>query len=348
MHLAAWFRRPRLWLASVALLSVVAVVSRRHLYVLGQVLYTYVVFYQQNHVVLDFPTDKPSFMPLRNNSNVVPRIMHQIWLDEHHPPNGHPQVAREDADVAESRDGLLALPHKYWEARTCCTELHPGWEFKLWTDLEATEFVKEWYPQVFEHYVGYRQTIQRTNILRYLVLHHFGGVYLDLDIRCRTSLEGLLWVPWITPAAYPAGINNAFILSEPRHPFLTSVISEIGRYDMSWPLPYLENMFSTGCMFISMQYARFGGWDKRAARMRILGSDGEMEPQMLRGHVVTPLFEHGGESSWHSWDGQWVVLAGRYWRLLVFCIGMLTVVFCALSWKLSRKRPRFSTAKGMC
>lgn len=42
--------------------------------------------------------------------------------------------------------------------------------------------------------------------------------------------------------------------------------------------------------------------------------EGKLEPQMLRGKVVTTLFEHGGASSWHGWNAAAMVLVGESYR----------------------------------
>lgn len=276
----------------------------------------------------------------------VPSIIHQIWLDEHAAATPS-AVSFTGSEEFEHIQNYTTLPSRYDAAHQSCVALHPGWEFKLWTSEAATSFVSQEYPSILAHYQSYRQTIQRTNILRYLVLHHYGGVYLDLDISCRQSLESLRSVGWLTPAAHPAGINNAFIISPEHHPFLTSLIARIESHDLWWPTPYVENMLSTGCMFISMEYARFGGWDKEAAGLHILALDGKVEPQMLRGHVVTPLFEHAGASSWHRWDGQMMLIAGQYWRALLALLALvMALITGACLWRLSRKSSRISLAKG--
>lgn len=87
---------------------------------------------------------------------VVPRVIHQVRL------------------------GGLAMRPAWEEARASCVALHPaseGWEFRLWEDAEGDAFVKADYPELFDLYRGYEQEIMRSNVLRYLVLHKFGGVY---------------------------------------------------------------------------------------------------------------------------------------------------------------------------
>jgi mannosyltransferase OCH1-like enzyme len=37
------------------------------------------------------------------------------------------------------------------------------------------------YPWFLETFDGYVYPIQRADAIRYFVLHHFGGIYIDLD-----------------------------------------------------------------------------------------------------------------------------------------------------------------------
>ncbi|KAF1820650.1 glycosyltransferase family 32 protein [Dissoconium aciculare CBS 342.82] len=208
----------------------------------------------------------------------------------------------------------------------------------MWTNDDASDFMRTNYPALYPHYENYRQTIQRANVLRYALLHHYGGVYLDLDVACRVPLDDLLagdeFPSFLTPAAFPAGVNNAFILTRPGHPFLTKLLERLPGRDLYWGMPYVENMLSTGCMFFTnawMAYLREkkarSGHDSISRahedRVQVLADhDGWLESHMLRGRVVTPLFEHGGASSWHSWDAAAIVLIGKHYGYFAF-LGIL-------------------------
>ena len=52
---------------------------------------------------------------------------------------------------------------------------------QLWTDKKAREFIAAEYPWFLETFDGYTYPIQRADAIRYFVLHHFGGIYIDLD-----------------------------------------------------------------------------------------------------------------------------------------------------------------------
>ncbi|CAK3939580.1 Hypothetical predicted protein [Lecanosticta acicola] len=228
----------------------------------------------------------------------------------------------------------------------------------MWTDDNATEFIQEHYPQIGAHYIGYQQNIQRANILRYALLHHFGGVYLDLDVTCRAALDepvvtggaALTELPWITPGAYPAGVNNAFILSRPKHPFLSELLRRVPSRDLSWPMPYVENMLSTGCMYFSNVWMAYNlaTFSRRANRGReirkedklyiLADEQGGMEAHMLRGKTVSPLFEHGGASSWHGWDAAMIVFIGKHYGLVLMALSAFVTVLGFVVWRFTSRR----------
>merc|ERR1712000_693159 len=129
----------------------------------------------------------------------------------------------------------------------------------MWTDTTANEFMSQHYPDLWPHYRNYGQSIQRANSLRYALLEHYGGVYLDIDITCRHPLDNIRHIPLLTPGAHPAGVNNAFILARPHHPFLQHLLAGLPSSDLTWGAPYVENMLSTGCALFGnrwMSYVR--------------------------------------------------------------------------------------------
>ena len=281
--------------------------------------------------------------------SAAPKIMHQILLNEHH---------------FHDNDGPNKFA-KYEAARNSCISLHPDWHYMLWTDENATDWVHKHYPEkkypfddtpeVYQSYIKYRQTIQRTNILRYLLLHHYGGVYLDMDISCRENLDPLLRYPFLTPGAHPAGINNAFIVARPGHPFLTKLIEQVPKHNLTWTgLPYVENMLSTGCMFVSNVWVSYmremahkakkvekarkahkvvktEDIPKEEDKLYILADEyNNTVRHMLRGNVTTPLFHHGGESSWHRKDAKYIFWMDTHWKAVLAGLFIFSFVSVAL------------------
>ena len=96
----------------------------------------------------------------------IPKIIHQTWKNK-------------------------SIPEKYKVLYQSVGIHHKNWEFKLWTDKSMEEFVKKYYLEYYPTYKSYSKTIQRCDFFRYLVVYHYGGIYLDLDIKIIKSFDNL-------------------------------------------------------------------------------------------------------------------------------------------------------------
>lgn len=59
-----------------------------------------------------------------------------------------------------------------------CREMHPAWEYKLWTDEANRKLVKEHYPWLLETYDSFPENIMRADTARVLYMHHYGGKFM--------------------------------------------------------------------------------------------------------------------------------------------------------------------------
>jgi mannosyltransferase OCH1-like enzyme len=116
-------------------------------------------------------------------------------------------------------------------------QLHPLWEYRLWTDIANREFIHDHFPEFLNKYDGYPYAIQRVDAIRYLLLYRYGGVYVDLDFECLKNIE-----PLIEGATCLLGreaeeqcqrnekdeiIGNAFIACTPGHPFIKAICDAV-------------------------------------------------------------------------------------------------------------------------
>uniref|UniRef100_A0A7S3YQI4 Alpha 1,4-glycosyltransferase domain-containing protein n=1 Tax=Lotharella globosa TaxID=91324 RepID=A0A7S3YQI4_9EUKA len=106
--------------------------------------------------------------------------------------------------------------------------LHPFWEYRFWTDASGEDFVKSVYPKYWDLFEGFNG-IQRSDALRYFILHHYGGVYADLDVEPVKPLDSML-NNTLTLSQEPLAhavvlenrdrqVCNAFMASPVGHPF---------------------------------------------------------------------------------------------------------------------------------
>lgn len=220
----------------------------------------------------------------------IPRIIHQTWKTD-------------------------VLPDRWRIVAQGCKDLMPDYEYMLWTDASSREFIETHYPWFLETYDGYKYTIQRADVIRYFVLHHYGGVYMDLDIGCMRRMDPLLQYNVILPKTIPVGVSNDLMFAVKRHPFMEQTIRHLINFDHSWILNYPTVMFSTGPMFLSAQYGIYTtahpptpdnpGGDVRILPKSLYGKNARVD------EAPNAFFSHHYGSSWHADDAAFITFLGR-------------------------------------
>lgn len=99
----------------------------------------------------------------------IPRIFHQIWYQ------------------GESR-----LPLHLKEYRQSWIAQHPNFTFAFWDQPSIENLVNQSEPWIKDHYFSYELMIQRIDFAKYVILHHFGGIYMDIDVKCIKPIDDLL------------------------------------------------------------------------------------------------------------------------------------------------------------
>ncbi|KAH6695183.1 hypothetical protein F5X68DRAFT_257895 [Plectosphaerella plurivora] len=209
-------------------------------------------------------------------------------------------------------------------ARQTCLDWHPDYEHRLWTDENAVNFVAEKFPDFKPTWDAYRLPIQRVDALRYMILYEYGGIIFDMDLECRRSLGPLRQFKFVAPAAHPTGFSVSFIMSSKQNEFVATILRELPVYDRNWfGLPYVTVMFSTGGHFASALHARLSN----RSESKVLGGPPE-DPKLnsLNGQVTTPLFNHLGSSSWHSYDGLFIMLLGKHIKLVAVVVVLIAAL----------------------
>lgn len=175
--------------------------------------------------------------PAVTSGAAIPRIIHQIWMQGEPPED-------------------LAARRVSWR------EHHPDWEHRLWDERAIRELVSDRYAWLLPVWDGYPELIMRADIGRYVILHRYGGVYLDMDLECLRPLGPLLagesLVAALEPqlhrlSRFPGGgaprhlLANGFIASTPGHPFWDHLFKElVRRHHLPDPFSATGPMLLTG------------------------------------------------------------------------------------------------------
>ncbi|PWN29874.1 hypothetical protein BDZ90DRAFT_230710 [Jaminaea rosea] len=270
----------------------------------------------------------------------IPRIIHQTWKSD-------------------------VLPPKWQAVRDECAAMHPDYEYMLWTDATSRTFIAQHYPWFLPIFDAYPYAIQRADAIRYFVLHHYGGIYMDLDIGCRRRLDPLLRFEVVLPVTRPVGVSNDLIFAAKQHPFMDQTIHNLVTFNHRYLTHYPTVMFSTGPMFVSASYGLYveahGPASPSNPSDPAAGFKGvRVLPKSLYGknakesEVPDAFFRHYYGSSWHAGDAGFLIFLRDHGRLLmviggcVLAYGACRMVLprLAFSWKKGQYRRVAGESRG--
>lgn len=221
----------------------------------------------------------------------IPRIIHQTW---------------------KTRD----IPARWKSLQQTWPELHPGWEYRFWTDEDNRAFIRQYYAWFLPIYDAYPIGISRADSFRYFLVDHFGGVYVDLDFECVRPLEELLEGKELvlgreppehaaSPSVRARGldriIGNAFLASVPGHPFWQYVFQDLVEFQNA---PVLD---AASVFLLTRAYNRYPNQE----RLSVVASEllypitkeeaqsGRLTPQQIRALFSDKAF------AIHYWHGSW-------------------------------------------
>jgi Mannosyltransferase OCH1 and related enzymes len=136
---------------------------------------------------------------------IIPKIIHQIWI-------GSP------------------LPEVFKKYMETWQELHPDWQYVLWTD-EKVE--KELFPLYNQKFYDESDSMGvKSDLLKWEIIYRFGGVYADVDFECLQPLDRLHYTYDFYTAYQPLDaffvqLGAALYAGYPRHPILKHCIETI-------------------------------------------------------------------------------------------------------------------------
>ncbi len=172
----------------------------------------------------------------------IPKIIHQAW---------------KTLDVPVE----LAHPFHSWKTH------HPDWHAAGWSDELLGNFAAKEYPQYLDLLNSYALDINRVNLLRYLILKKYGGVFVDLDLECLKPIDLLLGDhslivgrepdshaghPVAKERQMPKVVGTAFIASVPGHPFWDHLLRLVPHFAGEQ-----DPLVATGSIFLTTAIATY-------------------------------------------------------------------------------------------
>jgi len=143
----------------------------------------------------------------------IPHIIHQVY-----------------EDIKGPSESLLALSQT-WK------HFHPEWEYRFWNKDSIEELLYTFFPEFLTVYRNFPFDVQRWDAIRYLILYHLGGLYVDMDYECFAPLDLLLQDSQccigLEPHAHallyqqPFIAGNALLAAIPKHPYFKRLIDDM-------------------------------------------------------------------------------------------------------------------------
>jgi mannosyltransferase OCH1-like enzyme len=158
------------------------------------------------NLMINSINNSPIWSMLENNydnhyiKTNIPKIIHQVWLGG-------------------------AIPDKYKRLRDTWIEKNPDWQYKLWTDEDVDKFGLE----NIEQFNKINNLGAKSDIFRYEILYHQGGLYVDTDFECLKSFDDLLHLDFFSGTGHvnEPEVFNGLIACKPKHNLIRKIIDDI-------------------------------------------------------------------------------------------------------------------------
>ena len=104
----------------------------------------------------------------RNNTAIttIPKHLHQTWKSRSVP----------------------SVFQRYYDS---WSKNHPSWTRQVWSDDDNRQLIQTEFPELLHFYDNLSHTILRVDIIRYLYMYQYGGIYADLDMESLKPMDSL-------------------------------------------------------------------------------------------------------------------------------------------------------------
>ena len=232
------------------------------------------------------------------------------------------------------------VPAKYKPLVDSCRRLNPDYEHRLWSDKDIRSLINASYPWFLQTFDSYKYPIQRVDVGRLFMVYYHGGIYLDMDIKCKVPFteiqrnhnfqQGNISV--LLSNTDPIGITNNMFMSQARDPFFHYLIRRLLLTKGEYLSPHWTVMLASGSVFLYRTYLKYPCKEH-------IGLIPTYEHSAV-------YFEHQQAGTWHHWDGPIITFLDWHGRELVKILGVVYVIVLIRLFWMSRAAKKRSTLKG--
>jgi len=143
---------------------------------------------------------------------MIPKIIHQIWIG----PDPIPDRCKRYVET--------------WKKH------HPSWEYKFWHNANTKELLSGADRNCIDAYNHHARNNHmwspacQADVIRYLAVLKYGGVYVDIDFECYKPIDELIPNKDLIVASPNAGVHwvcNGFFGATPNHEVLKNLTQDL-------------------------------------------------------------------------------------------------------------------------
>jgi mannosyltransferase OCH1-like enzyme len=242
------------------------------------------------------------------------RIIHQVWFGTI--PN------KGEAKKAYAK---MKLYRESWITK------NPTWCRMEWSKQNSINLIKNFYSEHFELFKNYKFEIQRCDFVRYLILHRYGGWYVDMDYYCNRPLDeamkeytnDIYFVQ--SPNSFMQNddhISNSLMYSVPNHPFWRSIFLDLEKASVPYfYTKHLRVMFTTGPGILNRIYTKNKHKYKlKSLPWKLFHPYGIKDDKLLLKSDPKVFAIHIGKGSWENRDSKILLFLARHWMIVLFIV----------------------------
>ena len=255
---------------------------------------------------------------LKKNS----KIIHQVWFG-----------------TIPNKKKALKVYKQLKPYRDSWINKNPDWFYVSWCLDKCNKLVKKYYPQHLDMYRAYSYDIQRCDVIRYFILHRYGGLYADMDYFCNKSWNDTQNVYtkdlYLVETPNNTGfddihISNSLMYSKQRHYFWNVLFIEL---EIKKHIPYYYSrhiaiMFSTGPGILNRVFAKYKQrFNLHYYPYKLFHPYGLQNDIKILSEKPDVYAIHLGKGSWETNDSKLIIFIYQEYKILLFVILTLILPF---------------------
>ena len=228
------------------------------------------------------------------------------------------------------------VPAQWKEAQASVIASNPDFEYVLITDADRYRILQQHFPFLIPVMRNFPHAVQRADLIRYVVMYVYGGVYLDLDYVCLRPIGSLVrtlppdcevGLVWSTNRSNY--VSNSVLVSRPKADFWLHVITAACQPAPWWAVTRHAMVFATtGPMMLNSVRSRYRCPERVCVIENVVVPCSVCDlSHCASGKDPFYLLPIVGKS-WHGWDSTLLDWLYCHYPLLLFVLLLTCVLLC--------------------